>query len=176
MKTYLDAIEDCQRHHASSKTFSGQLVVPHAETVKELIGRHEVRSILDYGCGKGLQYADHATSLEAHWGVPVTKYDPAWPPYADEPVGTFDMVICTHVLEWIPPSDVGWVIDRIYSLAIKAVFIAEILGEPKKRILRDQAPRPSLNEWLDLLRRPSSVPIYLSVKKPDDSTFQLIEV
>lgn len=141
---YRDCLEDCRRHHASSKTFSGRFLRPHTPFIKEIIDRLGCRSVLDYGCGKGEQYAwvmpSRGITIEEFWGVPVTKYDPAWPPFAAEPEGSFDLVICTHTLGAIPAGDVPWVVDRLISLSAKAVYIAEKLGPVKKKVFtRDVA-------------------------------------
>ncbi|MDF3212152.1 hypothetical protein P3C35_30750, partial [Mesorhizobium sp. LMG15046] len=46
-------------------------------------------------------------------------------PFAAEPIGKFDLVICTHVLGSIPVLDLPWVLDRLYSLSNKALSIAQ---------------------------------------------------
>lgn len=152
-QAYLDAVADAQAHHASSKTYSGRLLRPHGGYIKQIIDRLGVRSILDYGCGKGEQYRwvsqgegasiPAGETLESYWGIEVAKYDPAYPPYAAEPAGTFDLVLCTHVLGSIPVNDMRWVIDRIYGLAEKAVYIAEKIGPIKKHVFRAPQQLPS---------------------------------
>lgn len=174
---YEAALEASKKHHAENKTFSGKLFRPHAPYVKGIIDRLGVGSILDYGCGKGLQYqwrCDKPTSqiplgmtIEEYWGVPVTKYDPAYPPYAEEPTGKkFDLVICTHTLSTIPISDLGWVVDRLHLLADKAIYIAEQLGPIKKK-LADRSLDPvgwTKDQWLKALRRDSPIEVTLSLR------------
>ena len=137
-EAYQRALSQATRHHANSKTYSGRLLRPHKEFLTELIERLGVRSILDYGCGKGEQYRwvdpKDGRTLEQTWGCEVTKYDPAWPPYAAEPQGRFDLVICTHVLGGVPMTDHGWVIERLYDYASRALFVAEKIGKIKKSV------------------------------------------
>jgi hypothetical protein len=140
-QAYLDALEDSKAHHLRSKTFAGDLVLVHARNIKDLIDRNGCRTLLDYGCGKGKQYGEPQRklgykTLEEFWGVEVTKYDPAWGPFAADPVGKFDIVICTHTLGSIPQTDMGWVVDRLYGYARKALYVAEIIGPVKKRVFR----------------------------------------
>ncbi|BCH33143.1 hypothetical protein MesoLjLc_50730 [Mesorhizobium sp. L-8-10] len=162
---YFEALEDSRRHHAASKTFSGSLLRPHAPFIKEIIDRLGCASILDYGCGKGVQYEwqnnDPIGSIPVgmtigkFWGIPITMYDPAFPPFAKEPTGKFDIVICTHTLGAIPIGDLPWVIGRLHSLANKAVYVAEKLGPVKKKVFRSPAEMPSgwsADRWREILR------------------------
>lgn len=178
-KSYKEALADCTKHHATSATFSGKFIRPHAPFIKEIVDRLGCRSILDYGCGKGEQYrwrnADATGSipvgmtLEEYWGVPVTKYDPAWPPYATEPAGTFDMVICSSVLRWIPGPDIPAVVDRLYSLAGKAIYVAEKLGPVKKSgKVRFQMVDYDAEGWARVLRRDSDIEVTLATRYRGD--------
>jgi len=146
---YFDALEASKAHHAGSKTFSGRFLRPHAPFIKEIIDRLGCTSVLDYGAGKGTQYEwvmpVRGVTLEEFWGVPVTKYDPAWPPYAKEPEGPFDLVLCTHVLGSIPLTDLPWVIDRLYALAARALYVAEKIGPLKKKVFSD--PKAMPHDW-----------------------------
>lgn len=142
---YDRAVAEGARHHKSSKTYSGSLLKPHKPFLSKMIERLDCHDALDYGCGKGVQYewrdpADNKT-LEEAWGFPVAKYDPCWPPFAAEPEGQFDLVICTHTLALIPFSDLNWVTLRLFNLARKGVFIAEKIGERKKREVADPQNR-----------------------------------
>ena len=144
-REYHAGVEEGRRHHLSSKTYSGKLLRPHKPFLSEMIERLGITSALDYGAGKGHQYewvdpADGKT-LEQAWGFEVTKYDPCWPPYEAEPVGTFDFVICTHTLALIPVVDLPTIMKRIYDLANKGIFIAEKIGKRKKGEVADPTKR-----------------------------------
>jgi hypothetical protein len=151
---YLAAVAEGQRHHLSSKTYSGSFLRVHKPFLSELIARLGIESALDYGCGKGAQYewidpADGLT-LEQAWGFPVEKYDPCYPPFATEPTDQFDLVMCTHTISLIPLSDLEWVTRRILEFADKAVFIAEKIGDRKKGEIADPHNRAiawSAEQW-----------------------------
>lgn len=138
----------------------------HAVAIKEVIDRFGCRTALDYGVGKGAQYewrcADegHAITkgmgIEEYWGVEVVKYDPAYPKFAEEPEGKFDLVICTHTLGAIPIADLGWVIDRLYGFAEKAIYIGERIGATKKKLFTDPKTHPinwKPERWVRAIRR-----------------------
>lgn len=52
--------------------------------------------------------------LKDIWRVDsITLYDPGYEPYSTLPVGDFDGVICTDVLEHCPEEDIPWIFKRI---------------------------------------------------------------
>lgn len=165
-KAYFDALRRTQNHHAAqNKTFSGQFAWKLRYKIKDIIDRTQAKTLLDYGCGKGKQYnpafnTEDGKTLEQFWGVDIFKYDPGVPKFSAEPAGKFDVVICVQVLNTIPTSDLPWVIERLYSFANRAVFVAERIKDPKKRIyadMEDQMPRGvSRAQWIEMLRRPGS--------------------
>ena len=161
---YYKALELAKSHHASSNTYSGKLMRPHAPIIKELIDRHSSKTMLDYGCGKGGQYlwvsnGDRASipagkTIGEYLEVDISLYDPAYPPFATEPVGKFDIVVCTHVLGSIPLTDFDTIVRRIYGLANKAVYVAEKVGEVGKGVFTELSgmPRFSEEQWESALR------------------------
>ena len=117
---------------SAEKTFSGQSLPRQAHRIKPLIARTQARTILDYGCGKGLQYRPAPikqegvvrwNSIQEYWGVEsIYCYDPAYGPHSQLPAGRFDGVVCTDVLEHCPEQDLDWIIDGFFSFAEKFVF------------------------------------------------------
>lgn len=176
---YFHALSESQAHHLSNKTYSGSFLRPHKPFIKEIIDRLGIRSILDYGCGKGRQYewidpADGLT-LEQFWGVEVARYDPAYPPYAAEPVGTFDLVLCTHTLGSIPTQDLPWAIRRLYRLANKAIYVSEKIGPAKKQVFAKTDVMPhgwTEKQWRDVIaaQHRSGIEVHVTtlLKSPPD--------
>lgn len=155
-KQYDLAVAEGARHHASSKTYSGSFLRPHKPFLSSLIERLRVTSAIDVGCGKGVQYewvdpADGKT-MEQAWGFEVAKFDPCYPPFAREPAGKFDLVICTHTASVIPEQDLDWFLASLFERARSAVFIAEKLGERKKGEVADPQNRAigwTRTQWLE---------------------------
>lgn len=159
--TYLHCLAEARQHHAQSKTYSGKFLRPHAPLIKQLIDElGGATSILDYGCGKGAQYEwvshggdasiPQGMTIEQYWGVPVTKFDPAYPPFEVEPLDQqFDIVICTHSLGSIPVGDLPWVLMKLFHYARKAVYIAEKIGPVRKQVFSrpEEMPRWNADQW-----------------------------
>lgn len=181
-RAYEQCLNDCKRHHQSSKTFSGKLLRPHAPFIKAIIDRHNCRSILDYGCGKGEQYrwVSHGEgasipggmTIEQFWGIPVTKYDPAYEPFSEKPQGKFDLVICTHTLGSIPVQDLQWIIDELYGFANKALYVAEKIGPIKKHAIERRSLCPvnwQAEDWARVLKRDSHVECTLAARNKTEN-------
>lgn len=141
-KDYHTALQQTQRFHAREKGFSGRFMVRYIEDIRQIAQAHQAKSMLDYGCGRGAQYAEplqigaRFVPVEDYLAIhDITKYDPGYPPFSKEPSGRFDLVICTQVLGSIPVGDLQAVLDRLFSYAIRAVYIGEVLNDaPRKKL------------------------------------------
>lgn len=119
--------------HKNHKRFPGFSIKKQKHLIRALIEAYQVKTILDYGCGKGKQY----TELKVHenWGdVDITLYDPGYKPYGKRPQGKFDLVICTDVMEHVAEEDVEAVISDIFQYAKYAVFFCVFTGPSKKTL------------------------------------------
>lgn len=129
---------------SAQETFPGQSLPEHAPAICELIAETQANSLIDYGCGKGLQYdlrdvtlpgGAIASSISAYWGDPkIVLYDPGYPPLSTRPSEPAGGVICTDVLEHCPEEDMEWIVDDLFSLANRFVF-ANIASYPAAKTL-----------------------------------------
>lgn len=90
------------------------------DQINTLIDRLSVKTILDYGCGKGglAKQLERMTST-----VKVSLYDPGIPEHATPYHGTsFNLVICTDVLEHIEREKVDNVLANIAALSDRAAY------------------------------------------------------
>lgn len=179
------ALKATQDFHTREKGFSGRFLLRYLEDVKHLCDHYAVASMLDYGCGRGAQYEGAPIEVKTLGGVAnmsvqnwlgithLAKYDPGYPPFAGEPEGKFDLVICTQVLGSIPISDLQWVIERICAYATCAVYFAESLVEaPRKQLhrnLRGKMPHGWTREqWSEVIAEGSrefpDMPVFLRTK------------
>jgi 2-polyprenyl-3-methyl-5-hydroxy-6-metoxy-1,4-benzoquinol methylase len=102
--------------------FSGASIMAHVMTIADLIdevkvqqGKSDLR-ILDYGCGKGIQYAKHGIH-KLHWKVSLPfRYDIGVPNFRTKPPAhSFDGVVCTDVMEHIEEEDLETIFTQIFN-------------------------------------------------------------
>lgn len=166
---YDAALRATQKFHTKNKGFSGRFLLRYLDDVRDIARAHQAHTMLDYGCGRGEQYETpiiegsekiREVHIPEYLGLAhVHKFDPGHPPFAAEPTGRFDLVICTQVLGSIPVADLkGWVLDRIFSFAIRAVYLGEVLNDaPRKTLhagLAGAGKMPhgwSREQWVELI-------------------------
>lgn len=172
---YETALKATRDYHAGHKTYSGRFATRYRQDIKEIVDRLGCRTMLDYGCGKGAQYAPDAVDgmpFDRWLGIEVTKYDPGVPEFAAEPAGKFDLVIATQVFGAIPFSDYPYVLGRLVGYATKAVYIGERLGVEvhKKLHLSMQEKMPygwTHEQWLAALARTDDSPVEVWLRTKD---------
>ena len=115
-----------------SQTFAGYSLEKWIHEIKKIITHNEYKSLLDYGCGKALLYHNKLSIADKifnnicdFWNVEdFFLYDPAVESYSEHPDKKKDMVICTDVIEHLSPQDCQLVLEDIFNLAEKHVFIS----------------------------------------------------
>jgi len=128
----------------AEETYPGVSILPHLARIKELIAATGAATLLDYGCGKGMQYelrsfevpgAGVQDSIIDYWDLDeVACYDPCYPPYSKLPEEKFDGVICTDVLEHCPEEDIPWIVDELFGYARRFVFASIACYPAKSRL------------------------------------------
>lgn len=88
-----------------------------------------VRTILDYGCGKGALKEQLGSSFR------VAEYDPAIPG-KDAPPAPADLVICTDVLEHVEAECLDSVLAHLFELARHSLLL-DVSCAPGKRTVPD---------------------------------------
>ena len=122
---------DTLNNIAADQTFDGRSLVGHLQSIATVARQFEAKNMLDYGCGKALAYnnkvqlADGSVveDVKSLWGVDkITLYDPGYAPYSALPIGKFDGVVCTDVLEHCPAQDVHWIVDELFSFSRRFLY------------------------------------------------------
>lgn len=114
--------------------FLGLSILNYTKEIGHLIKEVDAKTVLDYGCGRGEAYRS-PHKIHHKWGLrrsQVTLYDPAFH-HAPPPVGQFDLVVCSDVLEHIPEDEVDAFIARLFGFAKKAVW-ASVCCRPAKKV------------------------------------------
>lgn len=111
--------------HATRPDY-GQMGHKHLESVRGIAQVFQVKSILDYGCGK-------QTLLEALRLPYARGYDPCVIGL-DLPPAPADLVLCTDVLEHIEPECLEAVFAHLRELTRRVLFTAISLRPAKKTL------------------------------------------
>lgn len=136
-------MSDSLVHHyrdmaAGGQSFRGLSILQHRELIGKLIRRHRARTVLDFGCGAGDAYRQ-PHRLFKDWGLrwtAITLYDPAFEEHDRKPVGRFDAVLCSDVLEHVPEEEVDAFIDTLFGHA-RVLLWASVCCRPAKKTLPD---------------------------------------
>lgn len=105
-----------------------------SEQVASLIRSHDCKSMIDYGCGQGTLAK---ALLEKDLQCEIYEYDPAINGKTNiEKHKTFDLVVCTDVLEHIEPDRLRVVIEHLFRLSNKLVFLV-IATRPSNKYFPD---------------------------------------
>ena len=99
----------------------------HAQRITQLAQQLSTREVLDYGCGQ--------RTLSKAMPFAITNYDPFIPGFDSEPE-PHDLVVCSDVLEHIEPQCVESVLEHLYSLTKKTLFV-DVACRPAKKVLAD---------------------------------------
>ncbi len=102
-----------------------------AKVIKRIIQDNKIENMLDYGCGKGFFYdnsfyikEEKIKPLKKLWDIEIDLYDPCYEKYSHlSSKKNYDLVISIDVLEHIPRQDIDWVLNRIFSISKKYVFL-----------------------------------------------------
>lgn len=121
----------------------------HIKKITKLSDEVKAETLLDFGCGKG-------TLKRCLRGLDVTEYDPGIRGKDQLPTQSFDVVVCTDVLEHVEPEFLDNTLEWIASRATKATFFQvacryanEVLPDGRNAHLIVQ----SHNWWYDKIRR-----------------------
>lgn len=105
-----------------------------APAVIQIALDHECKSILDYGCGQG-KLGSKIRPLFPE--IDFVDYDPAISGKDSiEKYRLFDLVVCTDVLEHVEQDRLGVVIDHLFRLTEKVLFIV-VATRPSNKFFKD---------------------------------------
>lgn len=114
------------------KKFSGKTISRYKQEIGNVIKMHDIKTILDYGCGKAVPYK--VDKIHEEWGVVPTLYDPFYEPLSTKPQGKFDAVLSVDVAEHVPEEEMDEYLQTLFSYATKVVVIT-FCNQPAKKTM-----------------------------------------
>ena len=115
----------------SEEAYNGKSTLIFAKLIKEIIKKNKIKTMLDYGCGKGFFYKNPSNqnglqikSLRNYWDIDIDLYDPCFEENSNlNEDKNYDLLICVDVLEHIPKEDIYWILEKLMTKAKKYLFI-----------------------------------------------------
>lgn len=145
-------VDQYKELHKDENLYAGSALNIHKESIRQQLTNKNCKTILDYGCGKAIQYTRENIHEDYFYGIMPSLYDPAVDEFSKMPKGTFDAVISTDVLEHIEEQDLPKVIKEIFSKADKFVYLG-ICNVPADSFLPDgrnsHVTLNNLDWWLE---------------------------
>ena len=143
-KHYYKTLKRSKKFQKQSVNWAGYGSYQYIDQLRLMVKQYNCKTMLDYGCGKGLQYTDKNNFADRIGIEQYALHDPAYKPYAVLPPGTWDLVICLDVLPFIPESNIDEVLELMLSCCNKICVIAlqeiSIVNSKKPFIcIKDQA-------------------------------------
>lgn len=124
-------IDQYQKLHAQDPLmFSGQQTLYVKDYIEFLIKKFNCKTMLDYGCGKGLQYT--VEKANENWGVELTLFDIGVKEFSIKPKERYDLVSSTDMLEHCETSDIPEILKEINDYANLSVIVSISTREAKK--------------------------------------------
>lgn len=121
--------------HAQPKGYGGR-GDKWKNVITDLVVNYQCGSMIDYGCGQATLHAA-LTKFQKRTGLQIHDYDPAIKGMNFIPdFTTYDLVVCTDVLEHVEPDRLAVVVNHLFKLANKLVF-AVIATRPSKKFFKD---------------------------------------
>ena len=123
-KQYYDTLTRSQEFQQNSVNWAGYGSYQYVDELQIIVQQHGCKTMLDYGCGKGLQYPQGKNNFAQLIGIKqYSMHDPAYEKYAVLPDGKWDLVVCFDVLPFIPETDIDTVVELMLSRCNKICVI-----------------------------------------------------
>ena len=129
-ETYLESVNAGAAYHQAHPKWTGLGTAQYRKQIETLRDRHGIRTALDFGCGKGLQYSEQ--QLDKQLGIEVTQYDPCIHGLHAWPVGKWDMVWALDCLPMVARQDLPWLYENLRQWSRHAILVGVQLGRPPK--------------------------------------------
>ncbi len=135
-ENYITSVNRGSEFHKNNKTWSGKGTLQYFDILDSLIQKHQIKTVLDFGSGKGLQYTEY--HIDKKLNIEVVCYDPCLHGLDNWPSSKYDMVIALDCVTNIDKDLIPWMYDWFSKWALKCVIVGthlEYKGNFKKQDL-----------------------------------------
>lgn len=170
-----ESLEEASKFHATnSEHWCGEALAEYKHEVYKIIKDKNVRTILDYGCGKAKFHKilfNNKKVPGSPMGVVVIGYDPAVPTYAIKQNMDYDLVLCVDVMEHVQEDKIDEVLEDLFSSG-KFIFLTITCYEATQILLNGKNAHYTIKEpswWLSKLSKYEGKYQVIFQQKPDRS-------
>ena len=139
---YYQTVDRVKQYHLKKDIYSGVATVHYRNDIKELVDKHNAKTLLDYGCGKAFHYFNKE-SCQAWFGGPTFDqwlgldsfypFDPCVDEFSKHPEegAKFDSIIAIQSLTGVPDADFPTVVNQLMNMTNKFCYIGTKLTKGK---------------------------------------------
>ena len=117
---YESLTEATKFHSVNESNWIGEALAEYKHNVFNLIKENNIKTILDYGCGKAKFHSilfNNKKVPGSPMDINITPYDPAVPEFANKPTGQYDLVLCVDIMEHVQEDKVEEVLKDIFTFS-----------------------------------------------------------
>jgi hypothetical protein len=122
---YESLLEATKFHAVNKDNWIGEALAEYKHNIFEIIKNNNVKTILDYGCGKAKFHSilfNNKKVPGSPMDISITPYDPAVAQFSNKPIDRYDLVLCIDVMEHVQEDKVDEVLKDIFTYSNK-VFL-----------------------------------------------------
>ena len=139
---YYQSVEHSRQYHLKKEVYSGVATITYHLDIKEVVDKHNAKTLLDYGCGKAFHYLNQEKCQLWFGGPTFDKwlgldsfylFDPCVDEYSKHPEqdAKFDGIIAIQSLAGVPDADFPTVVNQLMQMTNKFCFIGNKLKKGK---------------------------------------------
>ncbi len=169
---YESLTEATKFHSINESNWIGEALAEYKHNVFNLIKENNVKTILDYGCGKAKFHSilfNNKKVPGSPMGVDITPYDPAIAKFANKPTGQYDLVLCVDVMEHVQEDKVEEVLKDIFTFSNR-IFLTITCYPATQVLLNGKNAHYTIKEpdwWKEKLKPYDGSYISIFQTKPD---------
>ena len=169
---YESLTEATKFHSVNKSNWIGEALAEYKHNVFNLIKENNIKTILDYGCGKAKFHSilfNNKKVPGSPMGIDITPYDPAVPEFANKPIGQYDLVLCVDVMEHVQEDKVEEVLKDIFTFSNR-VFLTITCYAATQVLLNGKNAHYTIKEpdwWKEKLKPYDGSYISIFQTKPD---------
>ena len=169
---YESLTEATKFHSVNESNWIGEALAEYKHNVFNLIKENNIKTILDYGCGKAKFHSilfNNKKVPGSPMGVDITPYDPAIAKFANKPTGKYDLVLCVDVMEHVQEDKVEEVLKDIFTFSNR-IFLTITCYPATQVLLNGKNAHYTIKEpdwWKEKLKPYDGSYISIFQTKPD---------